>query len=119
MKFSKVTGVLLVAVLILGIANADVIETVKVSTEGASKFTIAPKIVELAGQKVFASIPKILTLYSLKKKIKVDPKKKYKVSVKVNSTEKILLWSISDLFLMMPKTVLSILNVVLTIPKGR
>jgi hypothetical protein len=83
MYFDKVMGSLLVAALSLGIVNAAVIEEIKVSAEGAKKFTKAPKIIELDGKKVFATTPKSYPVYSLKKKIKVDPAKKYKVSAKV------------------------------------
>jgi len=83
MRFNKVTGSLFVAALGLGIANAAIIEEVKVSAEGAKKFTIAPKIIDMDGKKVFATPPKSYPNYALKKKIKVDPAIKYRVSAKV------------------------------------
>jgi len=83
MCFNKVMGSLFVAALGLGIANAAVIEEVKASPEGAKQFTRAPKIIDMDGKKVFATTPKSYPTYSLKKKITVDPAKKYKVSVKV------------------------------------
>lgn len=83
MHFNKVMGSLFVAALGLGIANAAVIENVKVSTDEAKKFSRAPKIIDMDGKKVFATPPKSYHNYYLKKKIKVDPAKKYQVSAKV------------------------------------
>lgn len=83
MRFNKVMGSLLVVALGLGIANAAVIEDIKVSAEGAKKFTKAPKIIDMDGKKVFATFPKSYITYSLKKIIKVDLAKKFHISVKV------------------------------------
>ena len=83
MRFEKLLGSLFVAALGLGIANAAIIEEVKVSPEGAKQFVTAPKIIDMDGKKVFATPPRSYYTYSLKKKITVDPAKKYKVSVKV------------------------------------
>jgi len=83
MRFNKVMGSLFVAALGVGIANAAIIEEVKVSAEGAKQFTRAPKIIDMDGKKVFTTAPKSNTICGLKNKITVDPAKKYKVSVKV------------------------------------
>jgi len=83
MRFNKIMGSLFVAALGLGIANAAIVEEIKVSAEGAKKFTVTPKIIDMDGKKVFATPPKSYPIYALKKKIKVDPAVKYKVSVKV------------------------------------
>jgi len=83
MRFNKIMGSLFVATLGFGIANAAVINDVKVSADGAKQFTIVPKIIEIDGKKVFTAAPKKHSVYSLKKKIKVDPAKKYQMSVKV------------------------------------
>jgi hypothetical protein len=83
MHFTKIMASLLVTVLGFGIAGAAVTEEVKVSEEGAKKFTLAPKIIEQDGKKVFATPPKSYKVYQLKNRIKVDPAKKYKISAKV------------------------------------
>jgi hypothetical protein len=83
MRFNKVVmGSLFVAALGIG-TNAAVIEEVKVSEEGAKQFTLAPKITDMDGEKVFSTPAKKYLVYKLKKRITVDPEKKYKVSVKL------------------------------------
>ena len=69
MRFNRVMGSLFVAALGFGIANAAVIEKIKTSAEGAKKFTIAPKVIEMYGKKVFVSTAKGYQTYALKKKI--------------------------------------------------
>ena len=83
MHFNKIMGILFAAALALGTANAAVIEEVKVSAEDAKKFKSSPKIADVDGEKAFVSTVKGYKLYSLKKKIQIDPDKKYLVSVKV------------------------------------
>lgn len=72
-----------VAALSLGMINAAVIEDIKASPEGAKKLTGKPKIADIDGEKTFISTAKGYRVYALTKKIKLDPDKKYKVSVKV------------------------------------
>ncbi|MCF6176783.1 MAG: hypothetical protein L3J71_13575 [Victivallaceae bacterium] len=83
MKMNKVMGSLLVLGLGLGIADGAVVENIKASADGAKKFAVVPKIINLDGKKVFATTPKSYITYSLKQKIKIDPAKKYRVSAKV------------------------------------
>ncbi len=85
MRFNRIMGSLFVAALSLGIANAAVIENIKVSEEGAKKFTIAPEIIDVDGEKVFAARSENYTNYGLIEKIKVDPAKKYQVSTKIKT----------------------------------
>jgi hypothetical protein len=83
MRFNKVVmGSLFVAALGVG-ASAAVIEEVKVTPEGAKKFGRAPKIVDVNGEKAFVANKKGYTTYYINKKIKIDPEKKYQVSLKV------------------------------------
>lgn len=69
----------------LGIANAEVIENIKASEEAAKKFKTVPKVIEVDGEKVFTAPPKSYSTYYLEK-IKVDPAKKYRVSVKLKQS---------------------------------
>lgn len=83
MRFNKVMGSLFVAALSFGMVNAAVIEDIKASPEGAKKLTGKPKVADVDGEKAFVSTVKGYRVYALSKKIKIDPDKKYKVSVKV------------------------------------
>jgi hypothetical protein len=89
MRLNKVMGSLFIAALGVGIANAAVVEEIKASAEGAKKFTVAPKIIDMDGEKVFAIPPKSYIAYALKKKTKFDPAVKYNVSVKVKQLGKV------------------------------
>jgi len=82
MRFNKAIASLFVAALSLGMANAAVIEEVKASADGAKKITGKLKIADIDGKKAFVSTAKGYKVYSLKK-IKIDPDKKYQISVKV------------------------------------
>ena len=83
MRFYKVMTVLFAAALSFGMVNAAVIEDIKASPEGLKKLTGKPKLTDMDGKKAFVSTLKGYRVYALKKKIKIDPAKKYKVSVKV------------------------------------
>jgi uncharacterized protein YqfB (UPF0267 family) len=82
MRFNKIMGSLFVAALGLGIANAAVIDNIT-STDGTKNINGKPTIADVDGKKAFVSTAKGYKLYSSKKKIEVDPAKKYQVSVKV------------------------------------
>jgi len=82
MRFNKVMGSLFVATLGLGIANAAVIDNIT-STDGTKTINGKPTIADVDGKKAFVSTAKGYKLYSSKKKITIDPTKKYQVSVKV------------------------------------
>ena len=83
MYFCKITGSLLMGALVLGMANAAVIENIKASAEGAKKVKGTPKVIEVDGQKAFCSNARPWQVYSLMKKIKVNPEKKYVISAKI------------------------------------
>jgi hypothetical protein len=87
MYSNKIVAILFAAVLGLSIANAALIEEVKVSAEDAKKFSPAPKIADIDGEKAFVSTLKGYKLYRLKKSIEIDPDKKYLVSVKLKQID--------------------------------
>jgi len=74
---------LFVAALASGMANAAVVEDVKANDEGLKKFSAGLKIVDVDGEKAFVAKRKGFTTYYVKQGIKIDPDKKYQLSVKI------------------------------------
>ena len=84
MYFSKFAGILSASVIGMTIANAAVIDTAKANAEDLKKFSYKPQLIKVDGKDVFATHTKgAWQRFTLKKKIKVDPAKKYVVSVKL------------------------------------
>ncbi|MFA6715783.1 MAG: hypothetical protein WC082_13260 [Victivallales bacterium] len=91
MRFHKIVLASFVFALNAGIVNATVVEDIKASEEGAKKFSPAPKLIEADGEKVFTAPPKSYPTYCLPK-VKVDPAKKYRVSVKLKQNGDVAPW---------------------------
>ena len=87
MHFSKFAGILSAGIISMTVANAAVIDTAKANAEDLKKFSRKPKIIKVDGKNVFATHPKgFWQRFTLKKKIKIDPAKKYVISVKLKQT---------------------------------
>ena len=84
MRFSQFTGLMFAGIMGATVANAAVIDTVKANAEDLKKFIHKPQLIKVDGKDVFATRTKgAWQRFTLKKKIKVDPAKKYVISVKL------------------------------------
>jgi hypothetical protein len=87
MHYSKLAGILSAGIISMTVANAAVIDTAKANAEDLKKFSWKPQLMKVDGKDVFATRPKgTWQRFVLKKKIKVDPAKKYVISVKLKQT---------------------------------
>jgi hypothetical protein len=82
MRSYKLMGILLAGGFFLATSQAEVIEKFSKPEDGKN-FMTSPKVVEVEGTKYFTVPARSYPKYISKTKIKVDPNKKYKVSMKL------------------------------------